>query len=239
MRKAWKLAAAAAVLSGLAAAGCGQRPLVQTAQAPSSASAAAQAGQVAVPQLAAMAVADADKVLAKTGLISILRYEPGIVTGAGTVVNTDPPVGSMRAVGDIVTVIVAGSPRETLHDYVDAHREMFIGIGLDANGVLVVGVHESADLTLQMAQLSSLAKGKSFRVQTCSRSWTDLMRVQHELSRREFLPGADQMAFASAIDPLACAVRLTIDLPDAQVAELTARYKGALVIQKGSASRLG
>ena len=39
------------------------------------------------------------------------------------------------------------------------------------------------------------------------------------------------------IDPMACAVRLTIELTDAEVASLNARWPGALVIQRGAASR--
>lgn len=225
-----------AVAMGLVT-GCAARAQVPRTATPSPT--ALQVQRQAVPHLATWRAADADGALTKAGLVPILRYEPGIVSGAGTVVSTDPPGGTLVEAGAMVTVIVAGSPRGTLHDYIEAHRERFIGVGVDANGVLVVGVHESVDLGTEMETLSRLAGGKPFRVKTCTRSWTDLTRVRLDLARRDFLPGAATMAFATTIDPLACAVRLTIDLTNDQVAQLSARYQGALVIQKGSASRGG
>jgi beta-lactam-binding protein with PASTA domain len=63
-----------------------------------------------VPQVAALTAGEVDKVLAKASLVAILRYEPGVVTNAGTVVATEPPAGTMVWPGDIVTVIVAGAP---------------------------------------------------------------------------------------------------------------------------------
>lgn len=227
-----------AVAFGLIA-GCATRAGIPETAASPSPPTADNSARVVVPQLSAMRAAEADGILTKAGLVPILRYEPGIVAGKGTVVNTDPPVGSLLKAGDMVTVIVAGSPGTTLRDHIEAHRELFVGIGVDANGVLVVGVHQSADLAKQMPELSKLANGQPLRVKTCSRSWADLMRVQLELARRDFLPGADKLAFATTVDPLACAVRLTIDLTDAQVAEVTAKYEGALVIQKGTATRGG
>jgi hypothetical protein len=161
------------------------------------------------------------------------------VTDAGTVVNTEPAGGSLVELGATVTVYIAGPPGATLAEYVDAHRETFTGLGVDGNGVLVIGVVHTADLTREMGELTKLAAGKAFRLQTCARSWVELTKVQIELSKRPFLPGADRRAFATAIDPLACAVRLTADLTDAEVAELTSRYSGSLVIQKGTVRRGG
>jgi hypothetical protein len=214
-------------------AACAQRPGALSTASPS----ASPPAKHAVPQVATLAVGEVDKVLLKAQLVPILRYEPGIVTGAGTVVGTEPPAGAMVAQGEVVTVIVAGSPGATLGEYVAAHRETYVGMGADANGVIVVGVHRNADLQHELGELTKLAHGAPFRVQSCALAWVDLQRVQLDLARREFVPGADKLAFAMTIDPLACAVRLTIDLSDAEIAQLSARYPGALVIQKGSASR--
>jgi hypothetical protein len=103
----------------------------------------------------------------------------------------------------------------------------------------VVGINQQADLTKEIQMLAQLANGTNYRIQTCPRSFADLQRVQIELARRDFVPGADKLSFAMAIDPLACAVRLTIDMSEPDIAQLTAKYQGALVIQKGSVSRLG
>lgn len=236
MGKAFGYMSAAVALLALAA--CGQRPMELTADPKVQPSTVAEV-KTAVPQIAAMPVGEVDKLLAQAGLIPILRFEPGVVSGAGSVIGTDPPAGTMLAHGQVVTVLIAGPPGDTLDEYVAAHRETFVGIGLDANGVIVIGVHQQADLQREMPQLSQLAKGKAFRVQSCSRTFADLQRIQLELARRDFVPGADKIAFATTIDPLACAIRLTIELSDAEVAQLTARYQGALVIQKGTAKRGG
>jgi len=218
---------------------CAQPPVATPmANTPSDPS-APDSERMSMPQLVATRAAQADQTLIKAGLIPILRYEPGIVTEAGTVVNTEPPGGSLVELGATVTVHIAGSPGATLMEYVDAHREIFTGVGADANGVLVVGIIQSADIASELGELTKLAGGQSFRLQTCARSWVELTKVQVELSKRRFLPGADRMAFATAIDPLACAVRMTADLSDAEVAELTSRYSGALVLQKGAARRGG
>lgn len=214
-------------------AGCAGQPVPAVDHKPQPSS---EAARLPVPAVVAMRAADADAALIKAGLIPILRYEPGVLTGNGTVVNTDPPAGTRLSHGDLVTVVVAGSPGATLHEYVDAHRERFVGVGSDANGVLVVGVHQSANLQTEMPRLTQLAGARQFRVQTCVRSWAELRRVQVSLSVHELLQGA---SFATSIDPLACAVRFTGNLSDAQVAALTAKFAGALVIQKGEASRLG
>jgi PASTA domain len=228
-----RLLAALVLAASLAA--CAQRPGTGPAQAPAPGPSAQP--KTVVPQLATMSVGEVDKVLSKAQLVPILRYEPGVVTNAGTVVATEPAAGSMVSIGDVVTVIVAGKPGETLGEYVAAHRETYIGIGADANGVLVIGIHRRADLQRELGELNRLAKGTAFRVQSCAQSWVDLQRVQLDLARRDFVPGADQLSFATTIDPLACAVRLTIDLSDAEIAQLTAKYSGALVIQRGTASR--
>jgi PASTA domain len=220
-------------------AACGKPPANVDVAATPPASAVPEADRLAVPQVNAVPIADADQILIKSGLIPILKFEPGVVTEPGTVINTEPPVGTLVTVGATVTVHIAGPPGNTIQDYVDAHRETFVGIGADTNGVMVVGVVQSADLAREMALLSQLANGRSFRLQTCARSWVELKRVQAELAKRRFLPDAEAMSFATAIDPLACAVRMTIDLPDAQIAELTGKYQGALVIQKGGARRAG
>jgi len=230
------------LLAGLVCllAACAQPPLpvAPVANAPSE-SPAPESDRMSMPQLVASRAAEADQALIKAGLIPILRYEPGIVTEGGTVVNTEPAGGSLVELGATVLVYIAGPPGKTLNEYVDAHRETFTGVGVDANGVLVVGVLQTADLAKEMAVLTEVAAGRSFRLQACPRTWVDLTKVQVELSKRRFLPGADRMAFATAIDPLACALRMTADLSDAEVAELTGRYSGALVIQKGVARRGG
>jgi hypothetical protein len=218
----------------LALSACAQRPLAGGRSPSPSASALPR---TVVPQVATLSVGEVDKVLAKSSLVAILRYEPGVVTNAGTVVGTEPAAGTMVAPGDVVTVIVAGSPGSTLGEYVAAHRETYVGLGADANGVIVIGVYRQADLQRELGELTKRARGVAFRVQNCAYSWTELERVQLELGRRDFVPGADRLSFATTIDPLACAVRLTIDLSDAEIAQLSARYSGALVIQKGSASR--
>ena len=229
-----KLLALAAVLPAvLLLSACAQRP---GAAAPKSPTPSAQPRTV-VPQVAALTAGEVDKVLAKASLVAILRYEPGVVTNAGTVVATEPPAGTMVWPGDIVTVIVAGAPGATLGEYVVAHRETYIGMAPDANGVLVIGIYRQADMQSELGQLTRLAAGKAFRVQNCAHSWAELQRVQLELSRRDFVPGADKLPFGMTIDPMACAVRLTIELTDAEVASLNARWPGALVIQRGAASR--
>jgi hypothetical protein len=230
-------------LTCLLAAACAQPPVPPTpvANAPSEppASAAPESERMSMPQLVAKRAAEADGTLIKLGLVPILRFEPGIVTEAGTVVNTEPAGGSLVELGATVIVSIAGSPGKTLAEYVDAHRETFTGLGVDSNGVLVVGVLQTADVAREMAALTEAAAGKSFRLQTCSRSWVELTKIQVELSKRRFLPAADKIAFATAIDPLACALRMTADLSGAEVAELTSRYSGALVIQKGTVRRAG
>lgn len=185
-----------------------------------------------------MSAGEVDKVLAKASLVAILRYEPGVVTNAGTVVGTEPPAGTMVSSGDVVTVIVAGAPGATLGEYVAAHRETFIGMAPDSTGVLVIGIYRRADMQSELGQLTKLARGQAFRVQNCAHSWTDLQRISLELARRDFVPGADKLSFGMTIDPLACALRLTIELTDAEITELNARYPGALVIQRGGASRM-
>jgi hypothetical protein len=224
-------------------AGCAQYPMPTeptepVANAPSEPP-APESERMSMPQLVASHAAEADGVLIKAGLVPILRYEPGIVTEPGTVVNTEPGGGSSVELGATVTVYIAGPPGKTLAEYVDAHRETFTGLGVDGNGVLVVGVLQTVDLAKEMAALTEVAAGRAFRVQTCSRSWVELTKLQVELGKRRFLPGADKLAFATAIDPLACALRLTADLSDTEVAELTGRYPGALVIQKGTVRRGG
>jgi hypothetical protein len=199
---------------------------------------ASETATAVVPRVIDWQADKVDKEFSAAGLVPILRYEPGIVTSEGTVVNTEPPVGSTVALGSTVIVVVAGPVEPTLARYVDAHRETFVGYSTDTNGVAVVAVYQKADLTAVIAQLNTLAKGKPYRMQSCARSWAELQRVQIELSRRDFVPGAQKLAYGMSIDPLACAVRLTVNLSDAQIAELSARYQGALVIQKGDASRL-
>jgi hypothetical protein len=223
------LALAAVLLLGA----CAQRP----GAAPSESPAPSPKPRTVVPRVATMTAAEVDKVLAKASLVAILRYEPGVVTNAGTVVGTEPPAGTVLSPGDIVTVIVAGAPGATLGEYVAAHRETYVGLAPDANGVLVIGMYRQADMQRELGQLTKLAAGTAFRVQNCAHSWADLQRVQLELSRRDFVPGADKLAFGMTIDPMACAVRLTIELTDAEVAELNARWPGALVIQRGGAAR--
>jgi len=223
----------------LALAGCAQKPVEPAAQHQSLASPASAAARAVVPQVASLTVVEVDKLFASAGLVPILRYQPGVLSGLGTVVATDPPAGAILPAGDTVSVLVAGPPGPTLHDYVDAHRETFVGMAADANGVLVVGIHQQADLTKEIETLGRLANGTAYRIQSCPRSWTDLQRIQLELAKRDFVAGAEKLGFAMAIDPLACAVRLTIDLSEPGIAQLTARYQGALVIQKGGASRLG
>jgi len=213
--------------AALVLAACGQRPVA--GPAPS----ASAAPKTVVPQVAMLTAGEVDKVLAKNSLVAILRYEPGVVTNAGTVVGTEPPAGTMLATGDVVTVIVAGAPGATLGEYVAAHRETYVGMAPDANGVLVVGMYRQADMQSELGQLTKLAHGTPFRVQNCAHSWIDLQRVSLELSQRHFTA-----AFGMTIDPMACAVRLTSDLTDAEIADLNAHYPGALVIQKGTASRL-
>jgi hypothetical protein len=224
----------AAIVLAACLAACAQRPGLAPLQSPSP---SAPPGTV-VPQLATLQAAEVDKLLSKAQLVSILRYEPGVVTNPGTVVATEPAAGSVVAIGDMITVIVAGKPGETLGEYVTAHRETYVGIGADANGVLVIGIYRQADLEHEMGELTRLARGAAFRVQNCAHSFVDLQRLQLDLARRDFVPGADRLNFATAIDPLACAVRLTIDLSDGEIAQLSAKYSGALVIQRGTASRL-
>jgi hypothetical protein len=244
MRNAFLLVSVTAAL-GLGA--CAQRPVDLAAnpasdpsvQASATADIPSPAPKTVVPQLATLTVGEVDKRLAAAGLVPILRYEPGVISGLGTVVGTDPPAGAQVRAGDVVTVLIAGQPGPTLEDYIAAHRETFVGIGVDTNGVIVVAIHQQADLTKEVSELSRLAGGRSYRVLSCGRSFTDLQRVQLELARRDFVPGADKLAFGTAIDPLACAVRLTIELTDAEVAQLTQKYQGALVIQKGTARRGG
>lgn len=221
-------------------AACAQPPMPPTpvANVPSD-PAAPDSERMTMPQLVGRRAVEADGALIKAGLVPILRYEPGIVTEPGTVVNTEPGGGSLVELGATVIVSIAGPPGKTLAGYVDAHRETFTGLGVDGNGVLVVGVLQTADVAKEMAALTEVAGGKSFRLQTCSRSWVELTKIQVELTKRRFLPDADQTAFATAIDPLACALRMTADLSDAEVAELTSRYSGALVIQKGTVRRAG
>jgi hypothetical protein len=220
---------------------CGQQQPVEKAAAEHQLSAGptTAAARAVVPQVASLSVSEVDKLFAGAGLVPILRYQPGILTNQGTVVGSDPPAGAILPVGQAVTVLVAGAPGPTLDDYVNAHRETFIGIAADGNGVLVVGIHQQADLTKEIETLAQLADGTAYRIQSCPRSWTDLQRIQIELARRDFVPGADKLSFAMTIDPLACAVRLTIDMSEPDIAQLTARYSGALVIQKGSVRRGG
>ncbi|WP_117209718.1 PASTA domain-containing protein [Allorhizocola rhizosphaerae] len=218
-------------------AGCAAaQPVQQAGPEPSSAGSTAEHLRLAVPQVVTLPAAQADSVLTKAGLVPVLRFEPGILASEGTVVNTEPAAGTLQKMGDKVIVIVAGQPGPTLHDYVDAHREQFVGVGVDGNGVLVIGVHQSTDLGREMPVLTRLADGRALRVQSCQRTWVELRRVQVELQADPTLRGA---SFATALDPLACAVRFTGDVTDAQVAELTGRFSGALVIQQGSAGRLG
>src|SRR5688572_29816557 len=227
----------------LAVAACARQP--EPAEKPVAehrllaASPTAAAPRSVVPQVASLTVVEVDKLFAGAGLVPILRYQPGILTSQGTVVGTDPPAGAILPTGEAVTVLVAGPPGPTLDDYVNAHRETFVGIAADGNGVLVVGIHHQADLAKEIATLAQLADGAAYRIQSCPRSWTDLQRVQIELARRDFVPGADKLSFAMTVDPLACAVRLTIDMSEPDIAQLTARYQGALVIQKGSVRRGG
>jgi phage gp37-like protein len=222
----------------LVLAGCAQKPVESAAEHQSLAGPTPPARAV-VPQAASLTVGEVDKLFAAAGLVPILRYQPGVLSGLGTVVATDPPAGAILPAGDAVNVLVAGPPGPTLHDYVDAHRETFVGMAADGNGVVVVGINQQADLTKEIETLGRLANGTTYRIQTCPRTWTDLQRIQLELGRRDFVPGAEKLGFAMAIDPLACAVRLTIDLSEPDIAQLTARYQGALVIQKGGASRAG
>lgn len=218
--------------AALLLAACAQRPVAAPATPTPSA-----APKTVVPQVATLTAGEVDKVLAKASLVAILRYEPAVVTNPGTVVGTEPPAGTMVSPGDVVTVIVAGPPGATLGDYVAAHRETYIGMAPDANGVLVIGMHRQADMQAELGTLTKLAGGTAFRVQNCAHSWAELQRVTLELARRDFVPGADKLPFGMTIDPMACAVRLTIDISDAEIAQLNARWPGALVIQRGTASR--
>lgn len=238
MRRNAILVMTAALVAELVLAGCAQKPVAPAAQHQPLAS-PASAARAVVPQVASLSVGEVDKLFAGAGLVPILRYQPGVLSGLGTVVATDPPAGAILPAGDMVNVLIAGPPGPTLYDYVDAHRETFVGMAADANGVIVVGIHQQADLTKEIETLGRLANGTAYRIQTCPRSWADLQRVQIELRRRDFVPGAEKLGFAMAVDPLACAVRLTIDLSEPDIAQLTARYQGALVIQKGSARRGG
>ncbi len=232
----------AGVIAGLAAVlmtACASRPIEPAAEQKTMPSPATPTARAVVPQVAALSIAEVDKLFAAADLVPILRYQPGVLTGLGLVVGSDPPAGAILPTGYEVTVLVAGPPGPTLQDHVNAHREIFVGLAADANGVLVVGIHQQADLTKEIETLATLANGTAYRIQSCPRSWTDLQRVQLELARRDFAPGADKLGFAMTIDPLACAVRLTIDLSEPDIAQLTAKYQGALVIQKGSARRGG
>jgi hypothetical protein len=230
--------AALAVVSALAA--CAQQQPVEAASEHQLAASPTTApARAVVPEVASLSVSEVDKLFAGAGLVPILRYQPGILSSQGTVVGSDPPAGAILPAGNEVTVLIAGSPGPTLDDYVKAHRETFVGIAADGHGVLVVGIHQQADLTKEIETLAQLADGTAYRIQSCPRSWTDLQRIQIELARRDFVPGADKLSFAMTIDPLACAVRLTIDMAEPDIAQLTARYSGALVIQKGSVQRAG
>lgn len=230
------------VFLGLAAAlltACAARPMAPAAEQKAIPSPTQAAARAVVPDVTSLSVTEVDKLFASAGLVPILRYQPGVLTGLGMVVGSDPPAGAVLPAGHEVAVLVAGPPDGTLQDYVNAHREVFVGLAADGNGVLVVGIHQNADLTKEIETLAALAQGAAYRIQACPRSWTDLQRVQLELARRDFVPGADKLSFATTIDPLACAVRLTIDLPEPEIAQLTAKYQGALVIQKGSVRRGG
>ncbi|GIH04737.1 hypothetical protein Rhe02_28040 [Rhizocola hellebori] len=231
----------AAALTVLAMGACAKQPppVAPAAGNLPLASPTAAAARTTVPQVAALGVTEVDKLFAEAKLVPILRYHPEVLSGEGTVVGTDPPAGAIVLAGDSVTVLVAGAPGPTLQDYVNAHRETFVGIAADANGVLVVGIHQQADLAREIETLAQLANGSAYRIQTCPRTFTDLQRVQLELARRDFVAGADKLSFAMTVDPLACAVRLTIDMSEPDIAQLTARYQGALVIQKGSVRRGG
>lgn len=217
-------------------ASCAPAP-VATPSAPSVSPAAVS--DAVVPPLLNLTPEQVDLTAAKAGLVPILHYEPALLTEVGLVAAVDPAVGTRLPSGSVVTVTVAGNHGPSLQDYATAHRETFIGIGADQNGVLIAGVHTSADMSSLLAKIATLVHGKAYRIQQCTRSWADLQRVQLELGRRDFSPDAASLSFATAIDPLACAVRLTADLPEAVIATLTARYQGALVIQKGSGTRGG
>jgi hypothetical protein len=229
-----------ALLACLSLASCGVPPLPGVTPGPaSSAPSISAAGQVLVPQLMNTPVAEVDRAMAKVGLVPILRYEPAIITDKGAVAGVDPAPGTRLALGSTITVTIAGDHGPGLADYIDAHREAFIGLGADTGGVLVIAIYSGSDLTKMLSKVTGLAEGKTYRVQPCAHSWADLQRVQLDLGRREFSADAPSLSFATAIDPLACAVRLTADLPDSVIATLTAKYQGTLVIQKGSGTRGG
>ncbi|GHJ44975.1 hypothetical protein Cs7R123_23170 [Catellatospora sp. TT07R-123] len=226
----WTLTLAASALALLA--GCAQRPSAADPVAPTP---SASTRTTVVPQLTSTNVTVVEKDVIDGELIPILRYEPGVTTGG--VISTVPAPGTRVPEGTVVTIVVAGSPEPKLPSVVDADRETYVGIAKDRDGSWVVAVSSSADLNKTLQQLKSVAGNTPYRVQTCERSWVELMRVQMELGRRDFVPGADKMGFSTSIDPIACAVVLTAPLSDGEIAELTARYRGALVVQKGTAQR--
>ncbi|MBV1852482.1 PASTA domain-containing protein [Catellatospora tritici] len=228
----WTLALAATALAGLA--GCAQQPAADPAPVPSP---TASARMSMVPNLTSDNPVVVEKEILDGELVPIMKYEPGVVADANTVVNTVPAPGTRVPAGTVVTIVVAGSPAAKLSAVVDADRETFVGLAKDRDGSWVVAVSATADLPKTLQRLKAVAGSAPYRVQTCERSWVELTRVQIELGRRDFLPGADKLAFSTGIDPIACAVLMTVQLSDGEIAELTARYRGALVVRRGDVRR--
>ena len=107
----------AALATTLALTACAQPPIEPAAEHKALPQPTPTAGRSVVPQVASMSVHEVDKLFAEAGLVPILRYQPGVLTGLGTVVGSDPPAGAILPAGNEVTVLVAGAPVDasTLH----------------------------------------------------------------------------------------------------------------------------
>lgn len=188
-----------------------------------------------VPDLVGRESAMIDKAAAAAQLVPLIEHVPCAAQSAGTVLGVTPAPGTQVPVGSTITVTVAGAPGDSLDDLIAADRRHFVGLGADPDGTLVVAVTEGSAATAALQRIAPALAGRKHRVVRCATSWAQLARVAVEVAGRADVRTSAGLVIT--VDPAACAVRVTGDIPATTVAALEATYASAVVVEPGEPAR--
>ncbi|GAA1760732.1 hypothetical protein [Luedemannella helvata] len=125
-----------------------------------------------------------------------------------------------------------------LADLVASRPDVFVGLGVERRGVVIVALNPGIDPGPWRPIVDRYAGGQSHLVTVCTRSLRELTGIANELTARRWSPRATSISFAVVTDPVTCSVQLSSDqLTDEEQAALLERYGDALTIVRAAVSR--
>jgi hypothetical protein len=199
---------------------------------PSSPPRAARA-DTTVPDLLGHNVALVDGLADAAGVVAVLSYRPQARQAPGTVVAMHPAAGSAVPRGSSVQVSVAGRPGTELGDRIAADRRRFVGLGADPDGTVVVAVAAGVNPDRAVSAIRPALAGRKHRVVACNTTFAELESVRAGVTATVLRASG----ITVRVDPVACTVRVSGDVPAEVAAALTESYGRAVVVERGKPAR--